>query len=99
MPRGVRVQLELHARRVAERHDAHARLVTWHLQLADDLADEPEHLAEAFSADAAGRVEHEHQVDLATAVCRTMSGVHVMLLYVVVLKVRFWRFFYAVFLL
>ncbi len=58
----VGVQLELHGGAVAEDDGADAGGVTRHLVLVDDAVYEVQHLREAFAADAAGRVDDEHDV-------------------------------------
>ena len=61
------VQLELNRGTVAEYDCTETCRVTRHLELVDDVVDELENLRETLPANAARRVENEHDVQLAAA--------------------------------
>ena len=55
-------EVEVHVRVVAERHDAHARGVSAHLELTDDVADEVELFVEVGAVNASRFVQDKHDV-------------------------------------
>ena len=72
----VGVQVERDGGHVAEDESTEACRAVDHGVLVDDAVHEPFYLPESFPADAAGRVDHEHDVGLAAAVCAdTMNRV------------------------